>query len=139
MMQTFMQCKTSQLYPPKQLKTKGEPSIKASQRDSQAHTSLPSTQIGFERKFPDRKSQPHRPKRVPISSSRLAALNFFNTLGFVSYFPLPRLKLAHSYHEFWAETAHLERKKQATPLLSVRQPLMMSGFPKSVARNPKQK
>jgi hypothetical protein len=139
MMQTFMQYKTTQHYAPKQLKTKGDPPIEAPHRESEAHTSLPNTQIGFERKFPYSKSQPHRPKRVPISSSRLAALNFFNTLGFVSYFSLPRFKLVHSYHEFWAATTHLERKKQATPLLSVKEPHIMSGFAKSVVRNPKQK
>jgi hypothetical protein len=87
-MQTFVQYKTAQLYAPKQLKTKGEPSIEAPHRESQAHLSLPSAQIGFERKFPGSKSRPPRSKGIPISSSRLAALNFFNTLGFVSHFPL---------------------------------------------------
>jgi len=136
MMQIFMQYKTAQFYAPKRLKTKWKQPIEAPPRESQPQTGFPSTQIGFERKFPDLKSQPGRSKRVPISSSRLAVLNFFNTLSFVSYFPLPRLKPAHSYQEFWSATAHLERKKQATPFFSCKQPLRMSGFPKSVAGIP---
>src|SRR6266851_4891307 len=108
MMQTSIQYKTAPPQAPKHLKTKGEPSLNALDRESQAHTRLP-TQIGFERKFPDPQSRPPHSKCVPISSSRLAALHFFN---------------ADSYHEFRAATAHLERKNQTTPLLSVKQPLM---------------
>jgi len=78
-----------QLEHSKQLKTKGE--------QSEPQTIRPSTQIGFDRKFSASKSQPQHPKRVPISSSLLAALNFFNTLGFVSQFPAAILPVARPF------------------------------------------
>jgi hypothetical protein len=136
-MQTFARYKTRQLKHTKLLKTKGELSIEAPQREPQPQTVFPGTQIGFDRKFPDSKSQLRCFKRVPISSSRLNGPQLFQHFGLcfaISLAPPQACDLVPRV--FWAATAHPEGKKSTTHLISVKIPLMMSGFPKIAAGIP---
>jgi hypothetical protein len=102
--QTYMLCKTAQAL--------------MRMRKPEAHPNPARPKIGFDCNFPD----------IQGTHQRIVTLNFINSLGFVSQFSVPTLKLAAATGGFGHQPLIMSGKTQATLLVSVKDPLMMERF-----------